>query len=187
MNLPNPASPVILPPSITTFPLTIVRMGHPLSSQPSKLEYPAREYNFLAFTFAFLFKLTITKSASEPTAIIPFRGVRPYFWAGLKQQTWTNLSKVILPLFTPSLSMIGNHVSTPAIPTGALQKSFPFSSFLTGAWSVPTKSIIPFLIACHRASLSSLCLIGGFTFERNLSVLSVFRTRYWGQVSATIS
>src|SRR3990172_7912646 len=105
-------------------------------------------------------------------------------WAGLKQHTSTSFSREILPFLPPARRIGGSRVPPPAMPTWAVQKSC-LSSVRHGAWSVATTLITPSRIPFQSPSLSSLRLIGGLTLDSSLSVLSVFSTRYWGQVSAS--
>ncbi len=83
----------------------------------------------------------MTKSASEPMAIVPFRGYRPKILAAFVAVNSTNLGNDIFPVLTPSEYINSKRCSIAGCPFGILVKSsFPiiFCSKVNGQWSVAT-------------------------------------------------
>src|SRR5262249_48127466 len=143
-----------------------VLFTRPVSSCPSKGEYPCLDSDSAARTTKLSCGSTRAMSASKPGAISPLLR-RPKRTAGLK----LNSSAIWLydrPRLLPSLSTPESRYSVPPNPDLASQilvgsSLDHFCSLEQQAWSLTIQSILRASTACHNASTSSRGRIGGLT------------------------
>src|SRR6266568_1831461 len=135
----------------------------------------------------------MTRSASEPTAIVPLRGYRPKSFAGAVDTSCTKrLGEKCLP-WTPPVYTRLKRCSMPGPPLGILVKSSLPSSFCSlkqkGQWSVETTCSVSLARPCQSFSCCHFSRSGGVktylaASNPGASILSSERYKYCGQVSA---
>src|SRR5215212_2711394 len=104
-----------------------------------------------------------TRSASFPTAIVPFRVRNETCRAGLAQSHFVR-SSTVNPRRRASVQMIGSLSCSDAMPPQAFIKSPLSRNFISpgqGEWSDTIKSIVPSARPCHSPSRFSRSRIGG--------------------------
>src|SRR5713226_6375393 len=117
----------------------------------------------------------MTRSASEPTAMVPLRGYRPKSFAGAVATSWTKrFGEKCLP-WTPPVYTRLKRCSMPGPPLGILVKSSLPSSFCSlkqkGQWSVETTCSVSFARRRSEDVLRAFKARGVHILERKIQVL----------------
>ncbi len=138
----------------------MVATGQPCASKPSNGVQPDRVAMSSLLIVRRAFRSTTVKSASQPTASRPLSAM-PKIRCGPWAVRSTNRSRLSLPEAT-WVSITGTSVCTPGMPEGDAGYGCSFSSFVCGAWSVPSTSTTPWAMPRQSPSWWRCSRIGGF-------------------------